>query len=202
MQEAQIIHDLTVAQGELGIRLQPFEQGRRQVLAAPLPVGTGVNVVLELFDKKTANGAAAFTEQDRQLVGAAAQFGAEMLKQALAESQASRMLADAVQAALQASQQISESLGSGTPVGLASLPADTEAGPTSPPPAPVMQKLRHGLETTGLAAAEVDGTLELAELIRVLSVRHGSAALRHAIEVLASTDRLLRAVTLDEEGRP
>ena len=46
--------------------LQPFERGRRSVLAAALAVGPGAHVVLELFDKQ--GSAAAFTAEDRRLV--------------------------------------------------------------------------------------------------------------------------------------
>jgi DNA-binding NarL/FixJ family response regulator len=188
MQEAQIVADLPAAKDQLGVRLQPFEAEHEHVLAAPLSVGSGVNAVLELFDKQGDSKPTPFTESDRQLVSAAAHFGGEMLKQALAESQTSRMLAEAVQAALQASEHVTESLGK----------ASVAENPTAPAPAPVMQKLRQELELQrGTEAGEM---LELAELLRVMSVRHGPAALRFALEVLESTDRLLQVAT-DSQAR-
>src|SRR5205823_10379266 len=49
------------------VELQPFERGRKSVLATPLSVGPGVHAVLELFDKP-----GGFTAADRQLAAAAA----------------------------------------------------------------------------------------------------------------------------------
>ena len=85
-----------------GVELHPFEKGRRSLLAAPMSVAPGLQVVLELFDKEPAD-ADGFTEADRRLAAAAADFGAEMLRQALAERQTQRILFDAVEAALGAS---------------------------------------------------------------------------------------------------
>src|SRR5262245_54783191 len=48
MQEPCTMNRLTEAATQ-GIELQPFEQGRQALLAAPLPVAGGVHVVLELF---------------------------------------------------------------------------------------------------------------------------------------------------------
>jgi two-component system nitrogen regulation response regulator NtrX len=90
------------------LELQPFERGRRSLLAAPMSVAPGVQVVLELFDKE-----GAFTEEDRHLVGAAADFGVEMLRQALAQRQTHQVLFDAVEAALGASESVVESLAGG-----------------------------------------------------------------------------------------
>src|SRR5262249_46043429 len=77
------------------VELEPFERGRRSLLAAPLPVASGVQVVLELFDKQGPHegpDAQRFTEVDHQLVGAAAEVGAEMLRHALAERQTQQVL--------------------------------------------------------------------------------------------------------------
>src|SRR5438270_2957341 len=49
------------------VELQPFERGRTSLLAAPLAVGPGVNVVLELFDKPPPG----FSDGDRRLAAAA-----------------------------------------------------------------------------------------------------------------------------------
>src|SRR5262249_3957792 len=106
------------------VELQPFERGRRNVLAAPLDVAPGVQVVLELFDKQGGE----FTSADQRLVAAAADFGAELLRQALAERQTQQVLFDAVAAALGASTSMAETLR-----GTADVPR-----PTQPPPAAVL----------------------------------------------------------------
>ena len=96
-------HDPARRVGGGRCELQPFERGRRSLLAAPLSVAAG-----------RASGAGAvrqaarrsFTEADRRLVAAAADFGAEMLRQALAERQTHQVLFDAVGAALGASESV------------------------------------------------------------------------------------------------
>ena len=86
--------------------LTAFETGRSSILAAPLPVDTGTVVVLELFDKP----APGFTEADRRLVAAAADVGADLLRQAFAERQTHQLLFDAVEAALQATSGVTDVL--------------------------------------------------------------------------------------------
>ncbi len=104
---------------------------------------------------------AGFNDADRRLAAAAADFGAEMLRQALAERQTQRVLFDAVEAALGASDSVAASLR-----GAADRADD-------PPPAAVMERLKEGLQ--GNADAGVGGgeTLRLAEAVRVLALRHG-----------------------------
>ena len=60
--------------------LQPFERGRQAVLASPLLVAPGLQVVLELFDKQSNGENAEFSSADQQLVAAAADFGGELLR--------------------------------------------------------------------------------------------------------------------------
>lgn len=168
--------------GALGpVELQPFERGRQNVLAAPVPVAPGIHVVLELFDKP-----GGFTPDDRKLVVAAADFSTELLRQALAERQTQRLLIDAVGTALKASEQVT-----------AALPAATD-GPQEPPlPQAVMDRLRAGLDETANAVVDADTSLALAEAVRELAVRHGPAAVRHCV-------RLIRGVKdlLDETSGP
>ena len=161
------------------LTLQPFERGRASVLAAPMNVAPGVQVILELFDKETA-----FTAEDRRLVAAAADFGAEMLRQALAERQTHQVLLDAVGAALRASESVTESLRGGA-----------VARPDEPPPAAVLESLRAGLSAGGAAPAGADETLRLAEAVRVLAVRHGPAAVRHCTRLVEGVRDLLDEVT-------
>ncbi|HZT80144.1 MAG TPA: response regulator [Gemmataceae bacterium] len=168
------------------VELQPFERGRSSLLAAPLAAAPGVHVVLELFDKP----APGFTDADRALVGAAAEFGAEMVRQALAEDQARRTLFDAVEAALRASEHVASTL-RGTA-------ADRLE---EPPPPQVLEQLKAGLSAGPAATPDADETLRLAEAVRVLALRHGPAALRHCTRLVEGLRELLDAVTGAEDGR-
>jgi ActR/RegA family two-component response regulator len=160
--------------------LQPFELGRRSLLAAPLNVAAGLQVVLELFDKDGEG----FTEADKRLASSAAEFGAEMLRQALAERQTHQVLFDAVGAALGASDTFA-----------ASLQSD------APPPAAVMEELRQGFAAAPDAALDPDETVRLAEAVRVLAVKHGPAAVRHCIRLVESLRTLLDEATGTAEAR-
>ncbi len=166
------------------IELQPFERGRRNLLAAPMVVAPGSQVVLELFDKQGTEGDE-FTAEDQRLVGAAADFGVEMLRQALAQRQMHRVLFDAVAAALGASESVAESLrGSSASQRL-----------EQPPPAAVLEQLREGLSASPGAAVASEETVRLAEAIRVLAVRHGPAAVQHCIRLVLDLRQLLDTVT-------
>src|SRR5262249_24123302 len=103
-QDAAILRDADLAESGL-LALYPFERDRSQVLAAPLPSGSGLVVFLELFDK-----ASGFTEDDRRLVGAAAEVGGDLIRQSIAERQTHRLLFDAVEAALKATSGVQEAL--------------------------------------------------------------------------------------------
>jgi two-component system nitrogen regulation response regulator NtrX len=192
LQEPAVMGPLDEAAAAGNVELQPFERGRRSLLAAPLAVSPGVHVVLELFDKQgPGDGATAFTAQDRRLVGAAAEFGAEMLRQALAERQTHRMLFDAVGTALGASETVAEQLrGPGAP------------RLEEPPPAAVLDRLREGLSAGPGAAVGAEETLRLAEAVRVLALRHGPEAVRHCTRLVENVRQLLDAVTGPGEVRP
>jgi two-component system, NtrC family, nitrogen regulation response regulator NtrX len=172
-----------------GVQLHPFERGRRSLLAAPLRVAPGLQVVLELFDKtQSPPGEAAgagFSEADRQMASTVADFGAEMLRQALAERQTQRMLFDAVAAALWASETVTKSL------------RPDQGRPEDPPPQEVMEQLRDGLSGAG-SAVNAEDTIRLAEAVRELAVRHGSAAVNHCIQMVES----LRALLDEATGSP
>ncbi len=163
------------------VELQPFERGKRSLLAAPMSVAPGFHVVLELFDKDSSDG---FNADDRRLVGAAAEFGAEMLRRALAERQTHRVLLDAVAAALGASESVAESLRGSSAQRL-----------EQPPPAAVLDQLREGLSATPGAAVAAEETLRLAEAVRVLALRHGAPAVQHCIRLVEDLRRLLDTVT-------
>jgi two-component system nitrogen regulation response regulator NtrX len=176
MQETCVMNDFAVS-AVGSVELYPFEHGRKSVLAVPLRVGTGVHVVIELFDK------AKFTEEDRRLVDAAGEIGAELLRQSLAERQTHRLLFDAVEAALRASDAVSEVI---------TIP---DAGPTGPPPQAVMQRLKEGLSADTNAVVDADTGLELVEAVRVLAVRHGPAAVRHCVAMVEGLRELLDGIT-------
>jgi two-component system, NtrC family, nitrogen regulation response regulator NtrX len=172
--------------------LQPFERGRRSLLAAPLSVGPSLQVVLELFDKQPPGP---FTESDRHLVGAAADFGTEMIRQALAERQTHQVLFDAVAAALGASEAVTQTLQAG--------PAPR---PEEPPPPAVLEQLRAGLSENPSAPVDAEETLRLAEAIRVLAVRYGPPAVAHCARLVEDLrgllDRVTDQVTGDGEATP
>jgi ActR/RegA family two-component response regulator len=183
MQQPCIMESLDTASRAGDLELQPFERGRRSLLAAPLSVAPGLQAVLELFDKSSAAGrASGFTETDRQLVAAAADFATEMLRQSLSERQTQRVLFDAVEAALGASDSMAESLNGSAP------------RPDEPLPSAVLERMREGLDVSG---DPLDGgaTLRLAEAIRVLAFRHGPAAVEHCLRLVESLRVLLDEAT-------
>lgn len=168
------------------VELQPFERGRRSLLASPLAVTPGTQVIFELFDKEDRPGGiieSGFSAEDQQLAAACADFGGELLRQALAECQTHQVLLDAVAAALGASESLTESL-----KGVAA-PRSEE-----PPPAVVLDTLKKGLRAATSADLDTEETLRLAEAIRVLALRHGAPALRHCISLVENLRGLLDAV--------
>jgi two-component system nitrogen regulation response regulator NtrX len=171
-----------VTEGDLSasgmVELFSFEKGRRQILAAPLPAGSNTAVVIELFDK-----AGGFTEDDRRLVGAAAEVGGDLIRQALAERQSHQLLFDAVEAALQASSGVEQALNSET------------VSKTEEPPAAVMASLREGLGSDVNAIADADATLKLVEAVRALAVRHGPEAVDHCTRMVNDLRKLLDGIT-------
>jgi two-component system nitrogen regulation response regulator NtrX len=177
LQEPAVMNDFDPQSAGM-VELMPFEQDRRSILAAPLPVGVGTHVVLELFDKP------AFTDDDRRLVSAAADIGAELLRQALAERQTHRLLFDAVQAALTSSEKVAETL--------AYAPHHR---PEEPPPPDVLEQLRQGMAADPNAVTDADTGLELVEAVRVLAVRHGPAAVRHCVTMVEDLRKLLDGIT-------
>jgi ActR/RegA family two-component response regulator len=175
-----------------GLELHPFERGRRSLLAAPLAGSSSLQVVLELFDKQGPGGAAvSFTEADRQLARAAADFGSELIRQTLAERQSRQVLLDAVGAALEAGDQVTRSL-EAPQAGSAPAP---EA--TAPAANVVLERLREGLTgpDSPLDAAE---TVRLAEAIRVLALRYGPPAVKQCIRLVEGLRELLDEVSACE----
>jgi ActR/RegA family two-component response regulator len=179
LQEPYATDRLDQAAASGSVELHPFERGKTSLLAAPLAVAPGVQVVLELFDKQ-GQSARGFTEADRALASAAADFGAEMLRQALSEQQTQRVLFDAIGAALEASDSVAQTL------------RGSEAERLQEPPPPlVMEKLREGLTSSAMAGPGADDSLRLMEAVRVLALRHGAAAVRHCTSLVESLRELL-----------
>lgn len=152
------------------IELQPFERGRRNLLAAPMDVSPGVQVVWELFDKP-----GSFDDADRRLATGAGEFASELLRQALAERQTYRILFDAVESALRLGDHVSASL---TP-------------PSAAPAPDVMQRLQSSLAASAAGAIDAASTLRLAEGIRVLALRYGPRAVDHCARLVEDLRRLL-----------
>jgi ActR/RegA family two-component response regulator len=179
--------------------LQPFERGRQCLLAAPVQVAPGFQVVLELFDKRRQRlsppsaspsdwpelvDAAGFTGEDLLLVGAAAEFVGDVMRRALSERQMHQLLLDAVAAALGASESVARSL-RGT---------SAERQEQPPPPA-VLDRLREGLNATPGTVVGAEQSVRLAEAIRVLALRHGPSAVDHCIRLVEDLRELLDTVT-------
>jgi len=172
MQEPCVMNDFDPANID-SVELLPFEKNRKSILAVALPVGAGTNVVLELFDKPEFNAA------DRQLVSATSEIGAELLRQALAERQTHRLLFDAVEAALKASENVTRSL---------NAPAHES------PSDAVLEQLRVGLSADRNAMANGETGLRIVEAARELAVRHGAPAVEHCIHMIESLRKLLDRV--------
>jgi ActR/RegA family two-component response regulator len=181
LQEPAIMERPEQAAASGTVELQPFERGRRSLLAAPMPVAPGVQVVLELFDKQ---GQAGFTAEDQRRVGTAAEFGAELLRHALGQRQTHQVLFDAVEAALRASDSIRETL-RGT----------AAERRREPPPDAVLDQLRRGLSAAPGAPVGAAETVRLAEAVRVLALRYGPPAVQHCIGLIEDLQRLLDTLT-------
>lgn len=182
MQEPCSLARLEETAAHHGTELQPFEQGRHSLLAVPVAVAPGIQVVLELFDKQGPEPSA-FTPEDARLAAAAADLGAELLRQALAEQHTHALLFESIEAALRATESMAESLRGGT-----------DPRPDAPPPAAVMEQLRETLNANPGATVDAAETLKLAEAVRVLAVRHGPAAVRHCTRLVESVREMLDSV--------
>jgi two-component system nitrogen regulation response regulator NtrX len=209
LQAPYTMNRLDQASAAGSLELQPFERGHESLLAAPMAVAPGIHAVLELFDKQAAENAERrapsaerqmpgasrsalrpFTVEDQRLIAAAADFGAEMLRQALAERQTHQLLFDAVDAALGASQSVTES-----------LQRSSSERRDQPPPEAVLDRLRAGLSANATATVDAEETVRLAEAVRELAVRHGQGAVRHCIRLVESLRQLLDSVTGAGETR-
>jgi ActR/RegA family two-component response regulator len=170
LQEPTVMTDFT-PDNLGGMQLMPFEQNRSAVLAAALPVGGSAQVVLELFDKP------AFTPADKRLVSATSEIAAELLRQGMAERHTRRLLFDAVESALRATDTVRETL---------------HTPPPSAAPAPaILEKLKRGLAADANAVTDADTGLRLIEAVRELAIQHGPPAVDHCVRMIESVKKLL-----------
>ncbi len=179
LQEACVVQQLDQSGA---LELQPFEKGRRSLLAAPMLVAPGLHAVLELLDKQVAG--TSFSAEDKGLAQAAANLGTELLRQALGQRQTQQLLLDAVGAALGAGEQMAQTLGGTTARSL-----------EQPPPVEFLDQLRQGLSMGSNDRAGAEQSLRLAEAIRVLSLKHGRHALDHCLHLVEQVRTLLDLVT-------
>ena len=96
------------------------------------------------------------------------------MRQAIGQRRTHQLLFDAVAAALQASDQM--------------LTGTSSAAP----PVHVMEQLRAGLANSG---ENGEGSLRLAEAIRVLAAKHGQPALEHCLQLVEQVRVLLDRAT-------
>jgi DNA-binding response OmpR family regulator len=184
LREPAVLTEVQPTEGT--VELQSFERQRRNLLAAPLDVAKGIRVVVELFDKP-----GGFTDADRRVAAAASDFGAELLRQRLAERQTGRVLFDAVEAALRAGDAVATTLAGGA-----------LSRPDEPPPPTVLDELRRGLGDNPDRAVDAGPTLRLAEAMRVLALRHGPKAVEHCTRLVESLRTLLDEAAGAEEAPP
>ncbi|WP_162658079.1 response regulator [Tuwongella immobilis] len=168
----------------VGIRWQPFERGRSNLLATSLSVGPGIQVVIELFDKATPG----FTDDDRRVLATAGEIGSELLRHALAERQSQRLLFDAVAAALDASDHVTQEQ--------IATPHATEKAISET----ILDRLRSGLNAGPVTLVDGEQAVRLAEVVRQLAIQHGNAAVEHCIQVIRSTQELLNHLLGDANG--
>ena len=169
-QEPCIMNQLVGAEGD-SIEWLPFEEGRSTILAAPLRVGPGLHVILELFDKPE------FVDADKKLVAATADVGAELLRRALTERQTHQLLFDAVEAALKASDNVTATLN----------PSAVHETPTQA----VLDRLKQSFTGDDTPITDGETGLRLLEAVRILAVRHGSPAVDHCLILIESLRKLL-----------
>ena len=169
--EPRAIHDLASLGGT--VSFFPFEEKRSTMLAVPIPVGAGMQVVLELFDKP------AFNDADRRIAAVTAEIGGELLSCALAERQTHRLLFDAVEAALAASQDVSGVI-------------DGAAPPSDPLPASVLDSLRSGFDNS---VVDANLGLNLVVAVRELALRHGPESVNHCVRLIRDLRTLLDGLT-------
>ena len=181
MQEACMVEDL----GKAGpLDLQPFEVGRRSVLAVPMMVSPGLHAVMELLDKTTPG--ATFGAEDKRLVQSAAGLGTDS---ALLPGRW-HTPPDTATAAGRGGCRPGRQPRDGRHPARHNRPAAGRAA----------ARASSRAIASGVGAADsgdrmgAEQTLRLAEAIRVLAVRHGSPALEHCLRLVEEVRALLDQV--------
>ena len=157
-----------------GVGLQPFECQRSNLLAVPLELATGHVAVLELFDRP--GGFDASVQRQAADLGALA---AEVLRQALADRETSRLLLDALLQARRIGEEVQEAL----------RPLQSSATPE------VRARLEATLAHRPDATIDPAPTLRLAEAIRRLAATFGTPAVDHCTRLVEGLHELLQEVT-------
>ncbi|MGL4554689.1 MAG: response regulator [Gemmataceae bacterium] len=155
-----------------GVGLQPFEVGRTNLLAVPVDVAPGRVAVIELFDRP-----GGFGDEAQRVAAALGPLAADVLRQALAERESSRLLLDALTQARDIGEEVREALRS----------------PEVAPPE-VRARLEATLGARTDAAIEAGPTLRLAEAIRSLAVDYGPRAVEHCTALVEGVRSLLDTV--------
>jgi DNA-binding response OmpR family regulator len=181
LQETGIFSDPRRLAQDIGITLLPCEAQRRIILAGPVQVVPGVQVVLELFDPPSGD----FSSRDRLLISAAGEFAGELLRQGVAEQQAQRLLGEALTAAAHITEHVGGSM---------SLEAQ------QPPPPELLAPLRRELAHPD-SPLDADATLQLAEAIRQLALKFGPTAVQFCRQQIEATSKLLGELTGEELSR-
>jgi len=181
LQAPHVLSQLDRLADEGAVALQPFEQGRRSVLAVPVAVASGLQVVLELFDRQHEGQPAEFGSEQLNLASRAAELAGEMLRLALAERHTHQLLFDALAAALRSSDEVALALREST---------GSETGT-----AELLEPLRASLPSRSEDPLDAETTLRLAEAIRVLGQRHGRRAIQHCVRLVEDLRELLDEVS-------
>jgi DNA-binding NarL/FixJ family response regulator len=155
------------------VTLLPCEQQRTALLIAPLPLGNGVPMVVELYDT------APLTGGQSALFRYGLDLAAELLRVGFAERHTQNLVFDAVDAALKASDKMSQSL------------TAPEQVPAVPLKDTVLAKLKTGLTRDHGDLADADMSLPLLEAVRELTTRHGPVAITHCTRLIHQVHRML-----------
>lgn len=181
------------------VALLPFESQAAYSIGVPLVQLATLQAVAELVGRPVeGQGDRA---QALPAVRSAAPLVADLLKQALAQRDAQRMLLDALEAALAAGQAVLAPGGT---------PGDTEPSASQTIPHPTdgsaewqaaLARLKQSLHETPLAEAATEEVLEAAQALQALARNYGPSALRFAVGLLRELMRLLDETAGTEGSR-
>jgi ActR/RegA family two-component response regulator len=154
------------------VGLQPFENQHSNMLAIPLEIAAGHLAVLELFDRP--GGFDTAVQNQAAAVGALA---AEVLREAVAEREGSRLLLQALTQARDVGEEVRQAL-----------------RPAEAAPPEVRARLEATLAHRPDAPIDPVPTLRLADAIRRLAAVYGSPAVEHCTQLVEGLNALLDEV--------